>query len=147
MALIKKIEKQYVSICPSQHKATSFSTIEFRRGCNAKNKKIYLPRYGRPDFQSALKSRFGFIFVTILSLFLLRRYCCKNQVEDEKMSAMKREPAAEQLTEYKKHSKVKSQSCTDVVVRVANDVARLRNFMHNVSTNASVENLCVRNLE
>ncbi|XP_043511204.1 catalase isoform X1 [Frieseomelitta varia] len=37
--------------------------------------------------------------------FLLRRYCCKNQVEDDKMSATKREPAAEQLTEYKKHTK------------------------------------------
>ena len=47
--------------------------------------------------------------------FLLRRYCCKNQVEDEEMSATKREPAAEQLTEYKKYSKVKSQSCMVVV--------------------------------
>ena len=47
--------------------------------------------------------------------FLLRRYCCKNEVEDEKMSATKREPAAEQLTEYKKNSKVKSQSFMVVV--------------------------------
>ncbi|CAD1478067.1 unnamed protein product, partial [Heterotrigona itama] len=39
--------------------------------------------------------------------FLFSRYCCNNKVDDdEKMSAAtKREPAAEQLTEYKKHSK------------------------------------------
>ncbi|XP_017758285.1 PREDICTED: catalase [Eufriesea mexicana] len=35
-----------------------------------------------------------------------RRYCCKRETEDDKMSAMRREPAAEQLTEYKKNLKI-----------------------------------------
>lgn len=35
-----------------------------------------------------------------------RRYCCKREKEDDKMSAMRREPAAEQLTEYRKNLKV-----------------------------------------
>ncbi|CAL7944969.1 unnamed protein product [Xylocopa violacea] len=35
----------------------------------------------------------------------LRRYCCKRETEDEKMYAPKRDPASEQLTEYKRNLK------------------------------------------
>lgn len=40
----------------------------------------------------------------------LRRYCCKNEIEDDTMTEIKRNPAADQLIDYKKNLKVNTNS-------------------------------------
>lgn len=49
----------------------------------------------------------------------LRRYCCKKQLDDDNMSASKRDPASEQLNDYKRNVKV-------IFVSSSNDTFRSR---------------------
>lgn len=44
----------------------------------------------------------------------LRRYCCKNKIEDNTMTEIKRNPAADQLIDYKKNLKVNINSSIKV---------------------------------
>ncbi|KZC09249.1 hypothetical protein WN55_10989 [Dufourea novaeangliae] len=62
------------------------------------------------DTQTGVLRTRSLLATLALHRLSLRRYCCKRESDDDEMSANNRDPASEQLNDYKRNMKVKFSS-------------------------------------